>query len=332
MADTEGENVYNYEGVDPKDIKKAQKELHENPDQVRAHIASLRRWVSSAPHLTCRTDDAFLLRFLRTAKFDQSRAQQLLDNFCTVRSSPRGSPEWFEPLPMDSPYVEEFLKIPMNVFLGYNDDGEGVIMSSMDNYDPDRLPFDYMARCAYMNADILMNPDKMQINGCRFVMNLKNSNKKQMQAWENPRTAFKMMRNWQDAFPIRTKAMVYWHEPAFFELMFKIIMPFMKEKLRKRLFRCGTDFSKLKKAIGPGAERLLPPEMGGQNRPLAELLVQRAEHFKSAQAQAERAKLAEIKVDESKRLPTTKDYLKTYEDAADPSMGIAGTFTKLNVD
>ncbi|PAA58148.1 hypothetical protein BOX15_Mlig023111g1 [Macrostomum lignano] len=331
MASGEGENVYNYEGVDPKDKKKAQKELHENPDQVRAHIASLRRWVTSAPHLTCPTDDAFLLRFLRTAKFDQSRAQQLVDNFCTVRKSPRGSPEWFEPLPLDSPIIEEALKLPMNIFLGYNDDGEGIIYSSMDNYDPDRINFNDLARFAYMNADTMMKPEKIQINGCRFIMNLKNANKKQTQAWENPRTAFKMMRNWQDAFPMRTKALVYWHEPAFFELMFRIIMPFMKEKLRKRLHRCGTDFNKLKKAIGPGAERLLPPEMGGQNRPMEELLAERYKMFKSAEAQAERAKLATITVDESKRLPTTKDYLKTYDDSADPSMGIAGTFTKLDV-
>lgn len=48
-------------------------------------------------------DDGFLLRFLRVAKFSQIVAQQRIDNFWTVRSSPtKGVPEWFSNMdPLD---------------------------------------------------------------------------------------------------------------------------------------------------------------------------------------------------------------------------------------
>ena len=41
-------------------------------------------------------DDAFLLRYLRMAKFSQLRAQEVLDNYWTARTVPgKGAPEWF---------------------------------------------------------------------------------------------------------------------------------------------------------------------------------------------------------------------------------------------
>ena len=47
---------YTYQRIDDKTKKKAVKELKENCDQVHSHIASLRRWLLSMPHIeNCRT-------------------------------------------------------------------------------------------------------------------------------------------------------------------------------------------------------------------------------------------------------------------------------------
>ncbi|PAA58149.1 hypothetical protein BOX15_Mlig010978g1 [Macrostomum lignano] len=331
---SEGENVYNYEGVDPKDKKKAQKELHENPDQVRAHIASLRRWVTSAPHLTCPTDDAFLLRFLRTAKFDQSRAQQLVDNFCTVRSSPRGSPEWFEPLRPDLPALEHYFTLPLGVLLGFNDDGEAVLYFLLSAYEPDMFPFEDFIRCMIRSsAERLLSDQRLQINGVRMLVDYRGAGQRHYRPWEDPKLLVRVLRLWQDALPMRNKAIIHYNESHMVDLLMKIFLPFLKEKVRRRIIRCGANSSKLKQAVGPGADRLLPPELGGQNRPMAELIADKARQYNSESAMQERRRLDQIRVDEALRPAATKNYLKSTEiDSTDStSMGLTGTFTKLDV-
>ena len=57
-------------------------------------------------------DDAFLLRFLRGGKFSQLRAQQILENYWTVRSvSSKGAPEWFQNLTPSDARIQEVLDL-----------------------------------------------------------------------------------------------------------------------------------------------------------------------------------------------------------------------------
>lgn len=44
---------------------KAAVELHEVPERIDADIATLREWIRKSPHLISRTDDQFLVTFLR---------------------------------------------------------------------------------------------------------------------------------------------------------------------------------------------------------------------------------------------------------------------------
>nr|KAG5688606.1 hypothetical protein BaRGS_033422 [Batillaria attramentaria]KAG5704619.1 hypothetical protein BaRGS_025261 [Batillaria attramentaria] len=55
-------------------LEKAKKELNEDPNTRLIEIKTLRERLEKVPGLKCRTDDAFLLRFLRAKKFDQERA------------------------------------------------------------------------------------------------------------------------------------------------------------------------------------------------------------------------------------------------------------------
>ena len=57
-------------------------------------------------------DDAFLLRFLRAAKFSQLRAQKTFENFWTVRTVPgKGVPEWFDDLNPDDETMQKCLDL-----------------------------------------------------------------------------------------------------------------------------------------------------------------------------------------------------------------------------
>ena len=66
--------------------KLAADELNENPERTQSDIDGLRNWINQSPHLNSRTDDQFLVAFLRGCKFSLEKAKQKLDLFYTVRT------------------------------------------------------------------------------------------------------------------------------------------------------------------------------------------------------------------------------------------------------
>lgn len=66
--------------------KLAADELNESPERIQSDIDALRNWIHQSPHLTSRTDDQFLVAFLRGCKFSLEKAKQKIDLFYTIRT------------------------------------------------------------------------------------------------------------------------------------------------------------------------------------------------------------------------------------------------------
>lgn len=66
--------------------KKAVDELNEIPENIQADLDSLKDWIKKCPHLRARTDDQFLLTFLRGCKYSLEKVKQKLDLFYTTRT------------------------------------------------------------------------------------------------------------------------------------------------------------------------------------------------------------------------------------------------------
>lgn len=94
--------------LSPELAKIAINELNEKPDKVQSEIDSLKEWIRKTPHLNARTDDQFLLTFLRGCKHSIEKTKQKLDLFYTSRT--------FMPELM----LNRFLIILHQVFLNYN--------------------------------------------------------------------------------------------------------------------------------------------------------------------------------------------------------------------
>lgn len=71
----------------------AMEQLNEDPAQIPEYLEMFREWIKKSPHLRARTDDQFLLSFLRGTKFSLERAKHKLDMFYTIREH---SPEFFK--------------------------------------------------------------------------------------------------------------------------------------------------------------------------------------------------------------------------------------------
>ena len=61
--------------------KVAQEELNEVPERIESELNDFRKWIAEQPHLKSRTDDQFLIAFLRCCKHNLAEAQQMLDNY-----------------------------------------------------------------------------------------------------------------------------------------------------------------------------------------------------------------------------------------------------------
>ncbi|XP_010086077.1 PREDICTED: clavesin-1 [Pterocles gutturalis] len=73
-------------GLSPETIEKARLELNENPDILHQDIQQVRDMIITRPDIGfLRTDDAFILRFLRARKFHQMEAFRLLAQYFQYR-------------------------------------------------------------------------------------------------------------------------------------------------------------------------------------------------------------------------------------------------------
>lgn len=63
------------------------RELNETPEQLEKDLKGLKEWIQHSPHLHARTDDQFLVAFLRGCKFSLERAKQKFDLYYTVRTN-----------------------------------------------------------------------------------------------------------------------------------------------------------------------------------------------------------------------------------------------------
>lgn len=100
--------MVNIREISPELQKIAEAELNEVPSRIADDILALRTWMSKQAHLIARTDDQFLVTFLRGSKYSLERAKEKIDLYYTVRSL---MPEMFESRDPTDPITLEIIKL-----------------------------------------------------------------------------------------------------------------------------------------------------------------------------------------------------------------------------
>jgi hypothetical protein len=66
---------------------KAILDLNETPSNVSEELKVLKKWIKETPHLRARTDDQFLMTFLRGSKHDLVKTKAKIEMFYTCRTA-----------------------------------------------------------------------------------------------------------------------------------------------------------------------------------------------------------------------------------------------------
>jgi len=88
--------------------KVAIEELNEDPARIPDDIEALKTWIKQQPYLKARTDDQFLLAFLRGCKYSLEKAKSKIDKYYTLRTR---YPEMFTINDVKDPRIREILNL-----------------------------------------------------------------------------------------------------------------------------------------------------------------------------------------------------------------------------
>ena len=87
--------------------KVAETELRESAKTRKRALRELRDWLKSQPHISgCRSDNSFLLRFLRMKKFEVADTIKVLDKYLKIRTQ---NPDWFTQLDIQEPKLNQLI-------------------------------------------------------------------------------------------------------------------------------------------------------------------------------------------------------------------------------
>ncbi|XP_029407035.2 alpha-tocopherol transfer protein-like [Bactrocera dorsalis] len=244
----------------PDDLAKtAIEELNEKPDDNDYFVNTLREWAEKQPHLRARTDDQFLMAFLRGSKFSLEKAKQKLENFYILRAA---MPEIFRNRNLSEPKFEAIAKAGAVSFLPEPvcEGGPLVVLMRPSEFNMEQHSINDVLKVGSMIIDILMQEnDRVFIAGYTFIIDLGNISKAVLMNFE-PEFVRKLTILVNKAAPTRMKGFHFINVLPIFEKLFGMVKSVISAKLKDRFYVHGTNFEDLYKHV---PKHVLPKEYGG---------------------------------------------------------------------
>ncbi|KAG7207509.1 hypothetical protein KM043_009141 [Ampulex compressa] len=235
----------------------AEKELRETEENVKNGIVALRKQLEMDPSLHFNTDDDFLMMFLRPCKFYPQSAFELMKRVADFKLKNAALFDNLMPADEKTALLEHNV---VNVLKGRDSKGRRVLLvNSGKSWDPSKVNADQILRIFYLIHQMAMLEPETQIFGTVVIMDFDGLSMKQVMGL-TPSFSMKLLNFIQDAMPLRLKEVHIVKQPFLFNMVWQMFKPFVREKLKKRLFFHGTKMSSLHAYMAPSH---LPKNYGG---------------------------------------------------------------------
>lgn len=254
--------------LDEESKKKARRELNElnDTDRILA-VQSFRQWVLQQKWLKTPTSFEFLLRFLRARKFSQLEARKTLENYWTCKTN---TPEWYRNVDPADEAMQEILKSGFYVIPKQTDKhGRRVIIEKLARLDSSgvrkKWGIDNIFKTVTLICDWANRDENVQVNGIIvFIDNTDVTMGAMMSLWGQD-NGKKIMQFYQNSLPARMKGLHLYNEPTFFDALFALFGPLMKQKTKDRMHLHGRSLTKVYDEIGMAVlpEEYLPDDYDG---------------------------------------------------------------------
>ncbi|KAK5646326.1 hypothetical protein RI129_004790 [Pyrocoelia pectoralis] len=236
----------------------AAKELRETPEVVKESIAELRELLKNDPTIYFADDDEFLIMFLRPCKFYAKSAHALMKRIADFKEKYKN--QLTDLMPSDE--KEAFTNYTVcNILKDRDHKGRRVMVVNVGgSWDPSKVTADQLFRIFYLIHEAAMLEPESQVRGVVVMMDFNGLGHRQALAF-NPAFSMKLLGFIQDAMPLRLKEVHIVKQPYIFNIIWNIFKPFVKEKLKGRLFFHGSKMPSLHKYLAPSH---LPKDYGGE--------------------------------------------------------------------
>jgi len=243
------------------DLEKAKAELNENPETRDDQIKALLRRCKASPRIPAvcwpRLDPGFLLRYLRTSKFNEDKALERLENYFQLQ---KDWPELYGDFKFDT--IKKLLDDGISELMPKKDaNGVTTIVFRLEKWDTTTHNVHEVYRAAVFLWEYMLLDESVQVNGCRVVGDQGSL------SWAHIRASpMRISKLWAKAvdncYPIRNKKTAMIKFPGWFMTIYKIYQTFMSSKMQNRVMLVGRN-DNLDKLYENFPKEYLPEDMGG---------------------------------------------------------------------
>lgn len=236
----------------------ALEQLRETPENVKAGIEELRELLKNDDTIHYRDDDEFLMIFLRPCKFYAKSAHALMQSIAKFRETHSNLLKDLVPEDEKDAFINHNV---VNVLTERDHLGRRVlVVNAGGTWDTSKVTADQLFRIFFLIHEAAILEPETQVNGVVVIMDFEGLSTKQVMAL-SPSFSLKLLSFIQEAMPLRLKEVHMVKQPFIFNLVWNIFKPFIKEKLKKRIFFHGSKMPSLHKHMLPSH---LPKNYGGE--------------------------------------------------------------------
>lgn len=232
-------------------------ELREIPENIEPAIKELRLLIKDEPGLTVPiNDDEFLIKFLRPCKFYPKSAFEKLKNFYKFRVKHKKLCKNLMPDTVYHVFEQELIHLQPS----RDQFGRRLIILNVGKvWKPSKCPIEDVFRSIQLCLEAAMIEPNTQVNGVVVIFDMDGLTLTHIMQF-TPSLAM-MILDWvQDCIALRLKGVHIVNNSYLFNMLFTIFKPFIREKLRKRIFFHNKDWKSLHQHVPP---EILRPRFGG---------------------------------------------------------------------